>query len=214
MNPITDTQVSASSPSGIAPLLFPNSQVFVRGQGLPCHRNSSFLCPQRTSREMKKTWGCCSKSKRCLTDLVAPSLLSGSTGHSSGIKCASDASSAADPDLVPLPRSWDQYPQAATAVPSCPQTLGCRGRMSPPSVAPWQVLGVVPAFLTAGNAAQSRFGNRELSCLPPAPLTAQTGPCFTAAEAIAQPPLMHYPSVFPQGKLAPVQSRQEGLAAL
>lgn len=77
-----------------------------------------------------------------------------------------------------------------------------------------QVPGVVPAFLAVGDAARSRFGNRELSCLPPAPFTAQTATWFMAAEGHCTGSINPVSQRFLPGKLAPVQSRQEGLAAL
>lgn len=65
-----------------------------------------------------------------------------------------------------------------------------------------------------GDVVQSRFGNGELSCLPPAPFIAQTATCFMAAEGHRTGSINSVSQHFLPGKLAPVQSRQEGLAAL
>lgn len=67
---------------------------------------------------------------------------------------------------------------------------------------------VVPGFLAVGDMAWSRFGNEELSCLPPAPFSAQPAAWVMAAEGIAMSPASQ--ALLPR-KLAPAQgSRRDG----
>lgn len=75
-------------------------------------------------------------------------------------------------------------------------------------------MGLAAGFLAVGMPAWSRFRNQELSCLPPAPFIAQTATWFMAAQGHCTGSIKPISQCFLPGNLAPVQSIQEGLAAL
>lgn len=172
----------------------------MRGQRLPHHRHRSSFCSQSTSRGSKKLWRCSSHDPPWLWAYPT----------------------------CPIPLAATKLWPAGLLLDRQEQNQGCRGRMSrrevalgssrnppvPVGRAPGRCWEVVLGFPAVGDVAQSRFGNWELSCLPAAPFSAQTATCFMAAEGHCTGSINPVSQRFLPGKLAPVQSRQEGLAAL
>lgn len=177
----------------------------MREQGLPHHRHRSSFCPQSTSRGWKNLWDCSSHDPPWLqAHPTCPQLAlnpgcSSCSGSSTQISSWTGRSKMRDAWEGCHPRMWH------LAAAGTPVSMGR---------APGRCWEVVPGFLAVGDEARSRFGNQELSCLPPAPFTAQTATCFMAAEGHCTGSINPVSQCFLPGKLAPVQSRQEGLAAL
>lgn len=92
--------------------------------------------------------------------------------------------------------------------------LGSSRKPPCPGEGPWQVLGGGARFPRRGGRGSEQVWESGAVLAPPAPFTAQTVTWFMAAEGHCTGSINPVSQRLLPGKLAPVQSRQEGLAAL